>query len=249
MLQREFAALEIAVTEADPDASRTALRHTMDLTQPQAPPTDVWEAAAIGLRSAVTRGARDPATRDFRATVTRDLATRGHAGRVVAMYSAQVEAHLDRAEDSDTADQWAFAQGLCTALGRSYDAAWCALFEAECAARDGDRDRARRALQLAGTACTRLGATPLLERVGSTARRWRLDGVASRQPEGGLTRRETEVLRLLADGLTNAQIAERLFMSPKTASVHVSHIIAKLGVANRTEAAARAYRTGVVGPA
>ena len=50
------------------------------------------------------------------------------------------------------------------------------------------------------------------------------------------------MLALLVDGLTNREIAERLVMSPKTVSVHVSHLIAKLGVANRTEAAARAVR-------
>ena len=61
----------------------------------------------------------------------------------------------------------------------------------------------------------------------------------------GLTGRELEVLALLADGRRNDQIAALLFMSPKTASVHVSHIIAKLGVANRTEAAAYAHRHGL----
>ena len=50
---------------------------------------------------------------------------------------------------------------------------------------------------------------------------------------------------LLADGRTNEQIAAELFMSPKTASVHVSRIISKLGVANRTEAAAYAHRNGL----
>ncbi|WP_460370509.1 helix-turn-helix domain-containing protein, partial [Actinocorallia lasiicapitis] len=54
-----------------------------------------------------------------------------------------------------------------------------------------------------------------------------------------LTARESEVLRLLADGLSNRDIAAALFISPKTASVHVSNILAKLGVATRTEAAAR----------
>lgn len=51
---------------------------------------------------------------------------------------------------------------------------------------------------------------------------------------------------VLADGRTNEQIAAELFMSPKTASVHVSRIISKLGVANRTEAAAYAHRNGLV---
>ena len=61
----------------------------------------------------------------------------------------------------------------------------------------------------------------------------------------GLTTRELEVLRLVADGATNGDIAQQLSMSPKTASVHVSHVIAKLGVANRTQAAAQAHRSGL----
>jgi len=57
-----------------------------------------------------------------------------------------------------------------------------------------------------------------------------------------LTPRERQVLALVAEGLTNGQIAERLFISAKTASVHVSAILRKLGVATRTEAALRTRR-------
>jgi DNA-binding NarL/FixJ family response regulator len=62
----------------------------------------------------------------------------------------------------------------------------------------------------------------------------------------GLTRREQLVLQLLAQGQTNAQIGARLFMSPKTASVHVTNIFRKLSVINRTEAAAVAERAGLI---
>ena len=60
-----------------------------------------------------------------------------------------------------------------------------------------------------------------------------------------LTSRETEVLRLLAEGATNARIAESLFISPKTAGVHVSNILAKLDVPNRATAGARARDLGL----
>jgi DNA-binding NarL/FixJ family response regulator len=60
-----------------------------------------------------------------------------------------------------------------------------------------------------------------------------------------LTQREREVLQLLADGRSNPQIAEALFISRKTASVHVSNILGKLGVASRGEAAAVAHRLGL----
>ncbi len=61
----------------------------------------------------------------------------------------------------------------------------------------------------------------------------------------GLTERELDVLRLVAEGATNASIGQALFISPKTVSVHVSHILDKLGVASRGEAAAAAHRHGV----
>ncbi|GGN64756.1 hypothetical protein GCM10012285_67040 [Streptomyces kronopolitis] len=63
----------------------------------------------------------------------------------------------------------------------------------------------------------------------------------------GLTPREREVLRLVADGRSNRQIADALFISPKTASVHVSHILAKLGVSGRGEAGAVAHRLRLFG--
>ena len=65
----------------------------------------------------------------------------------------------------------------------------------------------------------------------------------------GLTEREREVLTLLAAGRSNTEIGQALFISNKTASVHVSNIVAKLGVSGRVEAAAVAYRLGVYGPA
>ncbi len=69
------------------------------------------------------------------------------------------------------------------------------------------------------------------------------------EPAGpeALTPREREVIALLAEGLTNAELAERLFISPRTAAVHVSNILSKLALSSRTEAAAWAIRTGLAG--
>jgi len=61
-----------------------------------------------------------------------------------------------------------------------------------------------------------------------------------------LTAREFEVARLVAEGLTNAEIAERLTIAPKTASAHIEHILAKLGVTRRAEIAA--WAANIVGP-
>jgi DNA-binding NarL/FixJ family response regulator len=65
----------------------------------------------------------------------------------------------------------------------------------------------------------------------------------------GLTQRETDVLELVCAGCTNRQIAERLFISPKATGLHVPHILTKLGMATRGEAAARAHRLGLTAPA
>ena len=95
-----------------------------------------------------------------------------------------------------------------------------------------------------------LGA-PISDRLVALARRARvkLPGIVRDAVTGvvdhGLTEREREVLELLARGSTNRQIAETLFISAKTASVHVSNILAKLGVGNRTEAAGVARDLGI----
>jgi DNA-binding CsgD family transcriptional regulator len=85
-------------------------------------------------------------------------------------------------------------------------------------------------------------------------RRDQLDAVQRRLGVGpavdgpeALTPREREVVALLAEGLTNAELARRLFISPKTAAVHVSNILAKLGMGSRTEVAAWAVREGLTG--
>jgi DNA-binding NarL/FixJ family response regulator len=116
--------------------------------------------------------------------------------------------------------------------------------------------------QAAGSGFTvlasRVGVAPIAAEATALARRTRLslddpaaDAVvpAAEDPLArfGLTEREREILVLLAAGRSNPQIAESLFISPKTASVHVSNILAKLGVDSRVEAAAVAHRLGVTG--
>jgi NarL family two-component system response regulator LiaR len=67
-------------------------------------------------------------------------------------------------------------------------------------------------------------------------------------PESPLTTRELEVIRLIADGLSNTEIAEKLFLSEKTVKSHVSNILAKLHVTDRTQAAVYAWREGLMRP-
>ena len=104
------------------------------------------------------------------------------------------------------------------------------------------RREATIALREAKAAAGRLGAVPMHAEIAALARRARLDLAepAPRSPDPdpvGLTRRELEVIRLLSDGLSNAEIARTLYISEKTASVHVSNILRKLGVTSRIQAA------------
>jgi DNA-binding CsgD family transcriptional regulator len=109
------------------------------------------------------------------------------------------------------------------------------------------------ALRAAAAAAS--GHAPLTAKIRALAERARIplrDQPTSPAPGQqraslGLTARELSVLRLLAAGRTNAQIGAELYMSPKTASVHVTSILRKLGVSGRVQAAALAERAGLLG--
>ena len=126
---------------------------------------------------------------------------------------------------------------------------------AEALVEAGRRDEAAAVWRAARDTASRLGAVPLGAALDDLARRARLDpgngnrgghgdGSGGTSPIAALTDRERELLSLLARGMSNREIAAELFIAPKTASVHVSNILGKLGAASRTEAAAIAYREG-----
>ena len=124
----------------------------------------------------------------------------------------------------------------------------------------GEREAATAVLERAHATAARLGAGWLRDEIEGLAARARLvlagsDGAAAEPPSRprripfGLTPRERQVLVLVAEGRTNREIGDSLFMAEKTASVHVSRILAKLDVRSRTEAAAVAHRLGLDGDA
>jgi DNA-binding NarL/FixJ family response regulator len=133
------------------------------------------------------------------------------------------------------------------AIGQPYPAALALVGAAQVALSGGPsgREAAAARLRRAAPIAERLGAHPLSEQI--LALLPRAAGPATGSAAGprterlGLTGREIEVLRLVTAGKSNREIAAALFISPKTASVHVSNILAKLGAATRTEAAARAH--------
>jgi DNA-binding NarL/FixJ family response regulator len=105
-------------------------------------------------------------------------------------------------------------------------------------------------LQEALATFERLGAAPMARRIAEDLRargvRVRSERGSTTSPNPGrLSEREVEVLRLVAAGFTNPQIAATLYISRKTAEHHVSNILTKLGVGSRTEAAAASVRLGI----
>jgi DNA-binding NarL/FixJ family response regulator len=160
---------------------------------------------------------------------------------------ARAEAELRRASDDNSPDNW---RAVVETFGPGfvYESARSQWRLAEALAEAGDRDEAQRQWQLAAAAADKLGATRLRAAVADLGRRARL-GSSSRAVAGSplsvLTSRELEVLRALAGGRSNKEIAAELFISGKTVSVHVSNILAKLGAASRTEAAAIAHDNGI----
>lgn len=129
-----------------------------------------------------------------------------------------------------------------TELGMVYEAArtQCAIAEAF---RDDDPDVAGTEARRALAALERLGANADADRMAGLLRELGVKA-ARTGPKGlaPLTKREREVLRLIGEGLSNPEIAERLFVSRKTVEHHVAHILAKLGLRNRAQAVAAAVR-------
>ncbi|UOX99860.1 helix-turn-helix transcriptional regulator [Blastococcus sp. PRF04-17] len=136
------------------------------------------------------------------------------------------------------------------AFGHVYEEARSRWRLAEALLAAGEREEAAVEAKAAHEVAVRLGAAPLREAVEALARRGRLDiGVAAARPADAsvvFTPREIEVLARLAQGRTNRQIGSELYISEKTASVHVSNIIAKLGASSRTEAVAIAAQRGLL---
>ncbi|WKD32441.1 helix-turn-helix transcriptional regulator [Streptomyces xanthophaeus] len=211
------------------------------------------EADARGLPAA--EAGRDAAL-DVLRTAARSLAT---PVPVWTAYAEYVRAELRRAEARDTLADWTAVEKAVRPLERPYLLARACHRLAEALLAAGDREPAAALLREAYATAERIGSRTLREDLALLAQRARLpltgpdSAGAPPVPETdpaealGLTSRERDVLRLVAAGSTNRKIAEELFISPKTASVHVSNILAKLGVAGRGEAAALAHRLRLFG--
>jgi DNA-binding NarL/FixJ family response regulator len=186
------------------------------------------------------------------AEFARTVAERGkpRAGRMGpegTAWLARLEAEWSRlAGDNDPA-LWAAAVEAF-GFGYAYEVARSNWRLAEALVQADRRDEAAAPAKIAYETAVRLGAAPLRTAVEALVRRGRIDAglPIPLTPDLLLTPRERDVLALLARGRTNRQIGRELFISEKTASVHVSNIIGKLGASGRTEAVAIAHRRGLI---
>jgi DNA-binding CsgD family transcriptional regulator len=152
--------------------------------------------------------------------------------------------------------RWLNAAAAFDEIALPWPTAYARLRAAEAYVAAGDKAAAAAPLLGARTAAEQMEATRLVDAADALARRARIRLAAPEEPAAaepepspfGLTPREHEVLMLVAEGRTNREIGELLYMSEKTASVHVSRILAKLDVGGRVEAAAVAHRLGLSPP-
>jgi DNA-binding CsgD family transcriptional regulator len=225
-----------------------------------------WPLVGLGLRIEADAATLARDRRD-RAQVQAALARAGDLERFaegleVGNPAARAYARLAVAERARVAGEpspeaWQAAVEAWRAAGEPHPLAYSVLRLAEVQLAAGDRAAAGESVREAAEIARTLGAQPLVAEAEALARRGRLEidgdragagtAAGARDPADrfGLTDREREVLRLVADGRSNPQIAAELYISPKTASVHVSNILGKLGVSGRVEAAAVAHRLGL----
>ena len=257
------------------DALACADRGLAILASAGAPDPSLAWLAALVLRAIADARSAAAGRRPTEATIALDAWTGRVAAHIDAALSAVAEnpaftsgdraqallvllrAESDRVAGRAVPDAWHDVSERWARLHRPFQVAYARLREAEAiVASRGDRDRAASAIAEAAGIAAQLGAGPLAERVKLFARQARLSlpsapetepGPGLTEPGLGLTAREAEVLGLVAAGWTNRQIADALFITRKTASVHVSNVMGKLGAANRGEAAALAHRLGLVG--
>jgi len=225
-------------------------------------------AAGLRVEADIAQRARDLRERGderdalsrARIHIERLRAAAEEGGPVESAWCAVGTAELARARGKNDSKPWLAAAREWDAISRPFQRAMALWRAAEAQIDTGDRVVAAETAQTSLEVARALGAQWLVDEVTALAQRARLDmGESIGEPAGsgsngdgsgssstddpfGLTSRERQVLALLAEGATNRQIGAALFMAEKTASVHVSRILSKLGVRSRTQAAAVAHR-------
>ncbi|WP_334484136.1 helix-turn-helix transcriptional regulator [Streptomyces sp. B21-097] len=259
-------AVQLAAAQGRPLDARAHVEPVLDRGFPLGTQRDAWPlllAAASVEADARALPAADAGRAGLLARIRAAAKKLVTIAPVWQAHELWVRAELLRAEGRTAPDDWCEVVTAFERLERPYDLARTRYRLAEALLATGgesERDRAAELLRLAHAVAAHLGARPLADAVALLGRRARLllAPVAGRTDAPaapadplaalGLTSRERDVLRLVSEGRTNRQIAEELFISPKTASVHVSNILSKLDVSGRGEAAAVAHRLGLFPP-
>jgi DNA-binding NarL/FixJ family response regulator len=258
---------ELATREGDMEAARAAVDLALDRIEfcsDDALRMAMVSAAGLTAEATAAQHARDlgdeeaanAALAHADLLIARVRACADDGGPLEQAYLTHAEADHCRALGADQVAHWAAAAEAWESFGRPYPAAIARWRQAEAMVAEGDREGALGPASQASAAAERLGAAWLVGELESLAARARLrlggDGepaaAADSEEDGdpfGLTKRERQVLALVAAGATNREIGRQLYMAEKTASVHVSRILAKLDVRSRTEAAGVAHRLGL----
>jgi DNA-binding NarL/FixJ family response regulator/tetratricopeptide (TPR) repeat protein len=236
-----YAGLECHVSSVTGDlpGARLALARLVDLGgepgQGSLSGGMVHDVVSAALRAGIAAHELRPLV----ALVREEAGTQDPSAAARSLVDAQLEeaagdpavalAGFERAAD---ADRWLYPSERGTAH----------VGAARCAIATGDLDRAKDHVAAAERLLARWHGWRVEE---LEAVRRRLGGGTEPAGPAVLTPREREVVALIAEGLTNAELAARLFISPKTAAVHVSNVLAKLGMSSRTEVATWAIREGI----
>lgn len=235
-LPRAQLQLEQRIVDGDLPGALAIAATVPDLGR-RADPRYLWPLLATAARVCAQAGLTDELQAVAASTPTPWPVEEAHA----QVFAAELVRTPDPSSWDVAADAW-------RALRRPYPRAYALMRSAMAAAALGDRPTAAARLREAEVLAGGLGAQVLHQQISALAGRMRVDlagspGTTAVEAPFHLTERELEVLKLVAGGLSNREIARDLFISPKTASVHVSNILAKLGVSSRGEAAATAYRS------
>ena len=214
----------------------------------------IQAAAEVAEAGRAAQAGAEPAAEV--ATALAELESQTASAPMVAAIKAHAVAEASRMDGESDPELWADAAARYGEIPDPFGVAYARYRSAEAILRrDGIKADVGALLRDAADDAAALGALPLYRSIETLARRARVPmdrpEPAKLAPErerrpAGLSAREIEVLRLVADGRSNGEIGEALFISRKTAGVHVTHILDKLGVANRVEAAMAAGRLGLL---
>jgi DNA-binding CsgD family transcriptional regulator len=271
-----LALAELSIWEQRPESAREEIDAAIALPGAAEDRSAMAEIASVGLRADAARadmarlrraGGQVEAIREAalvlaaRAGISPAGSGERDEGRAGA-FRLLCHAELGRVAGSSAPHQWGSAAHRFDALREPYNTALAQWREAEALLyQRADRMRAELLLRGAGQVAAALGAAPLREEIETLARRSRIELTGDAPPEAeggaldelarlrrelGLSPRELEVLALVAEGMTNRHIGEKLFITEKTAEHHVSSILNKLGLSSRIEAAAVAHRHGLL---